>query len=130
MYVCVSWFLFAGRGGVAGFVFLRRQGQGCCRQGPFTQGLTAASCAPFVFCCCCWMLLLLLLQTSKLRLFDREQPLYSEARVLPPSKVAGGVIMTGGGGSGGEQSEGGQFGEGEGKGRGGGCVEGGLSGVP
>lgn len=32
--------------------------------------------------------------TSKLRLFDRETPLYSEARVLPPSKVAAQVIMT------------------------------------
>lgn len=38
----------------------------------------------------------LLLQMSKLRLFDPETPLYSEARVLPPSKVAAQVIMTGG----------------------------------
>jgi glucose-1-phosphate adenylyltransferase len=30
--------------------------------------------------------------TSKLRLFDREQPLYSEVRVLPPSKLASDVV--------------------------------------
>lgn len=29
------------------------------------------------------------LQSSRLGLFDREWPLYSEARVLPPSKIFG-----------------------------------------
>jgi hypothetical protein len=44
----------------------------------------------YVFVCMCDV------QTSKLRLFDREQPLYSEARVLPPSKLASSVLLTGG----------------------------------
>lgn len=36
-------------------------------------------------------------QSSKLQLFDPETPIYSEARVLPPSKLADQVIMTGAG---------------------------------
>jgi ADP-glucose pyrophosphorylase len=35
---------------------------------------------------------IVLLQTSRLQLFDREAPLYSEARVLPPSKVYGASV--------------------------------------
>lgn len=31
-------------------------------------------------------------QTSRLQLFDREAPLFSEARVLPPSKVYGASV--------------------------------------
>jgi hypothetical protein len=40
-------------------------------------------------------MLLAVVQSSKLQLFDPETPIYSEARVLPPSKLADQVIMTG-----------------------------------
>jgi NDP-sugar pyrophosphorylase family protein len=45
-------------------------------------GFNCIRCVQFIF----------LLQTSRLQLFDREAPLYSEARVLPPSKVYGASV--------------------------------------